>query len=104
MNITGVVGEIVKLTISSETFELSATNPLFLDCNDTCAQLIKVKILNGSIGVMHSGYGRISSKDSNNTVNNGLLNLTCPNEKTVCTVNVLAQMNWGEMIVSISTD
>jgi hypothetical protein len=38
-----------------------------------------VRINNGSVGVMHSGYGKISSKDSNTTANNGLLNLTCPN-------------------------
>lgn len=79
MNITGVSGELVKLSITSEVFNLTPLNPLFLDCDDICTQIIMVRINNGSVGVMHSGYGRISLKNSNTSVNNGLLNLTCPN-------------------------
>lgn len=53
---------------------------------------------------MHSGYGRIYAKDGNQSVNNGLLNLTCPNNQTVCVVTIFAELYWGEMIVSVSTD
>lgn len=53
---------------------------------------------------MHSGYGRLYDHSTNRSINNGQITLTCPDSKSVCLYTLSAELNWGEMIVSLSSD
>lgn len=65
---------------------------------------MRVKIQNSSVGVMHSGYGRLYDHSTKRSINNGQITLTCPDNKSVCLYTLSAELNWGEMIVSLSSD
>ena len=79
LNITSIPSTSIKITVSTDIFLLSESNPLFLTCDDDCYEDIQLSITNFSQRIIHSGYGTVYYNATNTTLNNGALNITCPN-------------------------
>ena len=101
INITGnAVGVVMRVSVDEGEFLLDE-KPLFIQCHDSCYEVIVVEVA-GSQRIVHSGYGKLIDNSTKTEVSNGVLEIKCPKGEEMCDMYMIAKLDYaGEMTVEL---
>lgn len=104
LNISGnAVGVVMRISVDSGEFLLTEERPLFIQCPDSCYEIVVVEVA-ASERIIHSGYGKLINNATKDEVSNGVLEVSCPNNETLCDVTLIAKLEYaGEMTLMLES-